>query len=83
MLYSLTVIVNFVFLVVAVWLGVYLVTRSPRSLVAWLTGLTLWSIAGIFLNLLLTLTPPNSNRLPSHALKRFLAGLPFFQFLRQ
>jgi len=58
MLYSLTVIVNFVFLVVAVWLGVYLVTRSPRSLVAWLTGLTLWSIAGLFLNLLLVLTPP-------------------------
>lgn len=57
MLYSLTVIINFVFLVVAVWLGVYLVTRSPRSLVAWLTGLTLWSIAGLFLNLLLALTP--------------------------
>jgi hypothetical protein len=57
MLYSLTVIINFVFLVVAVWLGVYLVTRSPRSLIAWLTGLTLWSIAGLFLNLLLALTP--------------------------
>ena len=57
MLYSLTVIINFVFLVVAVWLGVYVVTRSPRSLVAWLTGLTLWSIAGLFLNLLLALTP--------------------------
>jgi hypothetical protein len=24
----------------------------------------------------------NSNRLPSHALKRFLAGLPLFQILR-
>ncbi len=58
MLYSLTIIFNFVFLVVAVWLGVYLVTRSPHSLVAWLTGLTLWSIAGLFLNFLLALTPP-------------------------
>jgi len=58
MLYSITLIVNLVFLIVAVWLGAYLVTRSPRSLVAWLTGLTLWSIAGLFLNLLLALTPP-------------------------
>jgi hypothetical protein len=58
MLYSLTIIVNFVFLVVTVWLGAYVVTRSPRSLVAWLTGLTPWSIAGLFLNLLLALTPP-------------------------
>ena len=83
MLYSPTIIVNFEFLIAAVWLGIYLVTRNPHSLVAWLTGLTLWSIAGLFLNLLLALTPPNSNRIPSHAHKRYLAGLPFFQFLRQ
>ncbi len=80
MLYSITLIANLEFLVAAVWLGIYLVTRSPHSLVVWLTGLTLWSIAGLFLNLLLALTPPNSNRIPSHALKRFLAGLPFFNF---
>jgi len=82
MLYSPTIIVNFGFPVAAVWLGIYLVTRNPHSLVAWLTGLTLWSIAGLFLNLLLALTPLNRNRIPSHALKRFLAGLPLFQILR-
>jgi GAF domain-containing protein len=36
----------------------YIVTRSPRSQVAWLTGLTLWSVAGVFLNILLALNPP-------------------------
>ena len=58
MLFAITVIVNFVFLIAAVWLGVYVVTRSPRSPVAWLTGLTLWSMAGLFMNILLALTPP-------------------------
>ena len=58
LLHSITIIVNFVFLITAVWLGVYLVTRSPRSLVAWLTGFTLWSLAGLFLNTLLALYPP-------------------------
>lgn len=58
LLLSITIFFNFVFLIAAVWLGVYMVTRSPRSLVAWLTGLTLWSMAGLFLNMLLALTPP-------------------------
>ena len=82
MLYSITLIANLEFQVAAVWLGIYLVTRSPHSLVVWLTGLTLWSIAGLFLNLLLALTPPNSNRVPSYALKGYLAGLPFFLIVR-
>lgn len=42
----------------AIWLGVYIVTRSPRSKIAWLTGLGLWSIAGLFLNVLFALNPP-------------------------
>ena len=42
----------------AVWLGIYVITRNPRSLVSWLTGLTLWSVAGLFLNMLLALNPP-------------------------
>src|SRR5512138_1491449 len=60
MLYSITVLVNFITLAVAVWLGIYLVSRSPRSAVAWLAGLTLWSIAGFFQNVLLALNPPPS-----------------------
>jgi uncharacterized membrane protein YidH (DUF202 family) len=53
-----TIVVNFVGLVAAVWLGIYIVARSPRKLLAWLTGLTLWSMAGLFLNMLLALNPP-------------------------
>ncbi len=60
MLYTFTVVVNLIALAVAVWLGIYIVTRSPRSQIAWLAGLALWSIAGYFLNLLLALNPPPS-----------------------
>lgn len=58
MLYSLTILINFICLITAVWLGIYVVTRNSRSLVAWLTGLTLWSLAGLFLNMLFAMTPP-------------------------
>ena len=58
MLHPLTILINFVALIAAVWLGIYVITRSPRSLIAWLTGLTLWSVAGLFLNLLLAINPP-------------------------
>ncbi|MCP4536764.1 MAG: hypothetical protein GY832_06425 [Chloroflexi bacterium] len=57
MLLAITSIVNFVALAAALWLGLYVVTRSPRRLTSWLTGLTLWSLTGPFLNILLTLTP--------------------------
>ncbi len=62
MLRPLTIFINFLALAGAVWLGVYLVTRSPRSLIAWLTSLTLWSLAGLFLNVLLAVYPPNHSR---------------------
>ena len=58
MLYWISIITNFIFLVAAVWLGIYIVSRSPRSLVAWLTGLTLWSVSSLFLNMLLAFNPP-------------------------
>ena len=58
MLFSFTIAVNFIALSIALWLGLYVITRSSRSLVAWLTGLTMWSIAGLFLNVLLALNPP-------------------------
>ena len=60
MLYTFTIIVNFIALAVAVWLGIYIVSRSPRSGIAWLAGLALWSIGGFFLNVLLALNPPPS-----------------------
>jgi hypothetical protein len=58
MLITTTILTNFAFLMAAVWLGIYVITRNPRSLVSWLTGLTLWSVAGLFLNMLLALNPP-------------------------
>jgi hypothetical protein len=61
-LYGLTFAVNLLGLVLALWLGLYLVTRSPRLWLAWLTALTLWSLAGVFLNILLALTPPPAMR---------------------
>jgi hypothetical protein len=60
MLYTFTVVVNLIALAVAVWLGIYIISRSPRSGIAWLAGLALWSIAGFFLNVLLALNPPPS-----------------------
>jgi hypothetical protein len=57
-LFGFTFAVNFLGLVLALWLGLYLVTRSSRLLIAWLTALTLWSLAGVFLNVLLALNPP-------------------------
>jgi hypothetical protein len=60
MLYPFTVVINFIAMAVAVWLGIYIVTRSPRSGIAWLAGLALWSIAGFFFNVLLALNPPPS-----------------------
>jgi hypothetical protein len=60
MLYPFTIIVNFVALAVALWLGLYIITRSPRNTIAWLAGLALWSIGGYFLNVLLALNPPPS-----------------------
>ncbi|MCL4302656.1 MAG: GAF domain-containing protein [Anaerolineae bacterium] len=58
MLFTLTEITSFLTMTLAIWLGLYIVTRSPRSAIAWLTGLTLWSIASVFKNVLLALNPP-------------------------
>lgn len=57
-LYHLTFAINFVALIAAFWLGLYLITRSPRAPTAWLTAFTLWSLGGLFLNILLALNPP-------------------------
>jgi hypothetical protein len=57
-LYQVTFAVNFVALIASLWLGMYLVTRNPRAPTAWLTALTLWSLGGLFINILLALNPP-------------------------
>jgi hypothetical protein len=58
MLLTITLIVNFLGLIMALWLGFYVITRSPRKPIAWLSGLALWSLSGNFLNILLALNPP-------------------------
>ena len=53
-----TSVIDFLTLVVSLWLGLYLITRGPRSSVSWLAGLTLWSLSGYFLDSFLHLNPP-------------------------
>ncbi len=47
---NVTSLVNFIFLALSLWLGLYLVTRSPRSPISRLAGVTLWAVSGYFLN---------------------------------
>ena len=58
MLEAITYGANFIGFAVALWLGLYLVTRNPHKRIAWLTGLMLWAIGGMFLNILFALSPP-------------------------
>jgi hypothetical protein len=50
LVFALTSVVNFVCLIISLWLGFYIVTRSPRGRVSWLASATLWSLTGYFLN---------------------------------
>jgi len=54
----LTSIIDYIALAITVWLGWYILTRSIRQPISWLTSLTLWSISGIFINSLLAINPP-------------------------
>ncbi len=74
MLLPITFLVNFLALATGLWLGLYVVTRSPRRWISWLTSLTLWSLSGHFLNVLLALAP-----LPAPAGGPGLLN-PFLQF---
>lgn len=57
-LFYVTFAVNFMALVLALWLGLYLVARNAGYPIAWLTALTLWCVTGLFLNILMALNPP-------------------------
>lgn len=57
MLPALTFLANLIGLATGVWLGLFLVTRSPRRSIAWLSGLTLWSLSSYFVSVLLALIP--------------------------
>jgi GAF domain-containing protein len=68
-----TSLLDFLALAVSLWLGIYVVTRGPRSRVAWLAGFTLWSLSGYFLDTFLHLNPP-----PARALAWWMGWSIFF-----
>lgn len=61
LLFYFTFVINFLGLVLALWLGLYLITRNSRYPIAWLTALTLWCMGGVFLNILMAINPPPRN----------------------
>jgi len=63
-LLTLTSTVNFLALAISLWLGFYIVTRSPRRRVSWLAALTLWSMTSLFFNNLLHLNLAPDETLP-------------------
>ncbi len=56
-----TTLVNLVGLAFSLWLGLYIVTRSPRSRASWLAALTLWSLSSFFLHNSLAINLPGNN----------------------
>ncbi len=54
--------VSFLAMAVALWLGCYVVTRSPRSRLAWHAGLTLWALTGLFVDVIIALNPAAATR---------------------
>ena len=59
MLQGLTMLVNVAALAISLCLGLYLVTRSPRSRPAWLAALALWSLVTLFFNNALSVRSPS------------------------
>ncbi len=53
-----TSLTNYIALAMTIWLAWYILTRSIRQPISWLTSFTLWSISGIFINSLLAINPP-------------------------
>jgi GAF domain-containing protein len=58
------ILVNLVGLAVTLSLGLYLVTRTPRSRLAWLAALALWATTAFALHVTLIITWPESGVLP-------------------
>jgi GAF domain len=56
---TLTTFINLLSLAAALWLGFYIVTRSPHGLLSWLAAVTLWLLGSYFLcNALVLNSPP-------------------------
>ena len=59
----LTTAVNVLAMVISVWLGFYIVTRSARSRLSWVAALTLWSLTAYFLHNVIAINVPDSGTL--------------------
>jgi hypothetical protein len=57
---ALTTLVNLLALAASVWLGFYIVTRSPRSHLSWLAALVLWSLSTFFISDSQAINSPSS-----------------------
>lgn len=57
---TLTTFINLLALASALWLGFYIITRSPHSPLSWLAALTLWFLGSYFLCNALVLNTPQS-----------------------
>lgn len=56
-------LVNLLGLASSLWLGFYILTRSPRSRISWLTALSLWSLSSYFFSNSLAAYQPESGAL--------------------
>jgi hypothetical protein len=59
-----TIVVNLIAMAMALWLGFYIITRSPRSSISWLAALNLWFTLLLFLRQILDSNPPTRDMLP-------------------
>jgi GAF domain-containing protein len=60
----LTTLINLLGLAICLCLGLYIVTRTPRSRISWLAALTLWSMACFYLHNTVAIHVPGSGVLP-------------------
>jgi len=77
-----TFFVNYAAFIIVLWLGLYLVMHNPRYPISWLTALTLWSLATLFLHYLLepTFLPGRDFELSSNRWFQGLAVAPALAF---
>ena len=72
-------VTNFVGLTLSLWLGFYIISRSPRSRVSWLAGATLWSLCVYFLSSLAYLhNPSEASSLPWWLGWSVILAVPFW-----
>jgi hypothetical protein len=63
LLFKSTSTIDFTLLATTVWLGLYILTRSPKRRISWLASGILWALSGSFLNSLVYLHAPPENKI--------------------